>query len=190
MNAVPNLVERAGQGEQDAWAELVRRYDPMLRSIARNLGLTYEERADAAQTTWLHLARGLSRIREANRLGGWLATTMRHESLRLLALRRHENLVDDWSGLAVHASADAAGGPDAEIVRIERDRLLWQAVDALPAHQRTLIRLLSRASKPSYQEVARVMAMPVGSIGPTRARALLRLRELLTEQGVSAGTVI
>jgi RNA polymerase sigma factor (sigma-70 family) len=184
MNALPILVERAGQGDEDTWTELVRRYDPMLQSIARSLRLTHEEGADAAQTTWLQLARCLSRIRDPNRLGGWLATTMRHESLRLLGHRRHENLVDDWSGV----TARSGGGLDTEIVRIERDRLLWQAVDALPAHQRTLIRLLSRASKPSYQEIARAMTMPVGSIGPTRARALLRLRELLTQQGVNADT--
>ena len=184
MNALPILVERAGQGDEDTWTELVRRYDPMLQSIARSLRLTHEEGADAAQTTWLQLARCLSRIRDPNRLGGWLATTMRHESLRLLGHRRHENLVDDWSSV----TARSGGGLDTEIVRIERDRLLWQAVNALPAHQRTLIRLLSRASKPSYQEIARAMAMPVGSIGPTRARALLRLRELLTEQGVNADT--
>ncbi|MBG0566762.1 sigma-70 family RNA polymerase sigma factor [Actinoplanes sp. NEAU-A11] len=121
---LPILVQRAGQGDEDAWTELVRRYNPMLRSIARSLRLTAEE-----------------------------------------------------------------GGLDAEIVRSERDRLLWQAVDDLPAHQRKLMLLLSRGPKPSYQQVAQVMAMPVGSIGPTRARALQRLRDLLTERGVSADTL-
>jgi RNA polymerase sigma factor (sigma-70 family) len=182
MNVLPILVQRAGQGDEQAWTQLVQRYNPMLRTIARSLRLSQEEGADAAQTTWLELTRNLGRIRDPDRLGSWLATTMRHESLRLLGTRRREQLVDDWSVMP----ARAGGGVDAEITRLERDRLLWQAVDDLPAHQRTLMRMLSRASRPSYQEVAREMAMPVGSIGPTRARALLRLRGLLAERGVEA----
>ncbi|MFI5889593.1 RNA polymerase sigma factor [Actinoplanes sp. NPDC051513] len=182
MNVLPILVDQAGHGDEDAWTELVRRYHPMLRSIARGMRLTPEEGADAAQTTWLELTRSLNRIRDPDRLGSWLATTMRHESLRLLSRRRREHLTDDWSGIPERSG----GSLDAEIVRMERDRLLWQAVDDLPAHQRRLIRLLSRAAKPSYREIARTMAMPVGSIGPTRARALLRLRDLLAERGISA----
>jgi RNA polymerase sigma factor (sigma-70 family) len=143
MNMLPILVQRAGQGDEDAWTELVRRYNPMLRSIARSMRLTAEEGADASQTTWLKLTRHLSQIRDPDRLGSWLATTMRHESLRLLCQRRREQLRDDWSGVP-----ERDGGLDAEIVRSERDRLLWQAVDDLPAHQRKLMLLLSRGPNP------------------------------------------
>lgn len=182
MNTLPTLVAQAAQGDQDAWTELVRRYHPMLRSIARTLRLTEDEAADASQTTWLMLTRHIGRIREPERMGGWLSTTMRHECLRVLGRRTLEDLVDDWSAVRL----PAAGGLDAHVVRAERDQLVREAVDDLPGHQRKLMLVLSQASEPSYQQVAEVMSMPVGSIGPTRARALRRLRGLLEGRGVDS----
>ena len=57
--------------------------------------------------------------------------------------------------------------------------LLWRAVDRLPRRQRQLVLAMSATPPPPYEELAQRLSMPVGSIGPTRARALHNLRRLL-----------
>jgi DNA-directed RNA polymerase specialized sigma24 family protein len=60
-------------------------------------------------------------------------------------------------------------------LRAERDGSLEEALDALPLHQRRLMQLLLAEPELSYRDVAERLGIPIGSIGPTRARALERL---------------
>ena len=180
MRDLATLVNRAAGRDESAWAELVAEFGPTMRSIAAGFRLTGEEAADAAQTTWLRLLNHIGRIREPDRIAGWLATTMRRECGRTLRKRGYEQELDDWMA----ESADDGEGVVAAVLRDERDRALWRMVDRLPTLQRRLVLALSDESAPSYQEVAAAMVIPIGSIGPTRARALTRLKRLLTEQGV------
>jgi RNA polymerase sigma factor (sigma-70 family) len=181
MSEISTLVARAANREEPAWGELVARHNPMLRSIARGFRLTDQEAADAAQTTWLRLVLHITRLREPDHVAGWLASTMRHECLRLLRLRGREDLVDDWARVGPAAEEPT----DSALLRAERARSLWRAVDRLPPHQRRLLLALSSATEPSYKEVAAAMSIPIGSIGPTRARALSRLRDLLADDGLN-----
>jgi DNA-directed RNA polymerase specialized sigma24 family protein len=57
---------------------------------------------------------------------------------------------------------------------------LWQAAERLPVRCRKLLRVLMASPPPSYAEVAAALGLPIGSIGPTRARCLERLRQELT----------
>src|SRR4051794_12825258 len=84
MRDLATLVIRAAGRDESAWAELVAEFGPMMRSIAAGFRLTAEEAADAAQTTWLRLLKHIGRIREPDRIAGWLATTMRRECGRTL----------------------------------------------------------------------------------------------------------
>ena len=58
----------------------------------------------------------------------------------------------------------------------ERRRALWAAVDGLPARRRALMVLLAREPALSYEQIAAALGIPVGSIGPTRARCVEALR--------------
>jgi RNA polymerase sigma factor (sigma-70 family) len=172
----------AAAGDERTWATLVPEYDGMLRGIGRRLRLTPEEGADAAQTTWLRLVEHLHTIREPEKLAGWLAVTMRREAIRVLTRRRRERLTDDVEA----AGTPPAGTPgvDARVLSAERDAMVRHAVDQLPARQRTLLRALAATPQPSYHQVASALAIPVGSVGPTRARALCRLRATLADLDV------
>jgi DNA-directed RNA polymerase specialized sigma24 family protein len=66
----------------------------------------------------------------------------------------------------------------------QRDAALWRAFDRLPARDQALLRLLVTDPQPSYQEISAALDMPIGSIGPTRARSLERLRVELARDGV------
>jgi RNA polymerase sigma factor (sigma-70 family) len=171
-----DLVARVRDGDQDAWVALTDRYTSMLWSVARSMRLSSVDAADAVQTTWLRLVERLDSLREPERLGGWLATTMRRECLAIL--RRRERV---QVGTAQWWESIAAGGDplDEALVRQERDAALWKAFHALQPRCQALLRVLMADPPPHYAEVAAALDIPVGSIGPTRQRCLNSLRRIL-----------
>src|SRR5689334_4030469 len=87
------LVLLARDGDQAAWDELVKRLEPVIRSVTRRHRLRAADAADVAQFTWLQLTRHLPRLHEPARVPGWVATTARHECLKLLRRSQREALV-------------------------------------------------------------------------------------------------
>lgn len=179
------LVKRACDGDQAAWDAIVDRYTNLLWSVARGYRLDRADAADVIQVAWLRLVEHLPRVRDPERVGAWLATTVRRECLQLVGARkRHGGSVDD----EVLQSLPDAGPPvDARLLADERDHALWQAFSRMPARCQRLLRILTTDPPPSYQDVSEVLEMPVGSIGPTRARCLDRLRSLLDEVASDVG---
>ncbi len=168
------LLETAARGDQAAWDTLVDRYASLLWAVARGHRLSDADAADVVQTTWLKLVENLGKIKDPDRLPGWLATTARHECLRLLRRAGRERPADDrdWPDEpAGHAGVDAA------LLLDERNATLWRALATLSEQCRQLLRVLMATPPPSYADVAAALDMPVGSIGPTRQRCLARLRE-------------
>lgn len=178
MHQVELIVAAAGAGDQRAWDALVRRFDPMLRRVVSGFRLPPDQVDDALQATWLRLFRHVQGLENPGAVGGWLATTARRESLRVLQRATREvpmgeNLeVDEPDPYATDALDALADAEQAAAVRA--------ALLALPPHERALVELLIREPAPTYDDIATELAIPVGSIGPTRGRALARLRRLLT----------
>jgi RNA polymerase sigma factor (sigma-70 family) len=180
------LVKRASNGDQTAWDALVDRYTNLLWSVARGYRLDQADAADVIQVAWLRLVEHLPRLRDPERVGAWLATTVRRECLQVIAARkRHGGPVDDEILTAV---PDEAGPVDTRILTDERDRALWQAFARMQERCQRLLRVLMADPPPSYQDVAEALTMPVGSIGPTRARCLERLRDLLDDVNTGVGS--
>jgi RNA polymerase sigma factor (sigma-70 family) len=181
--SVTDLVDRARNGDQSAWNELVERYSRLLWSVARAHRLPRAEAADVVQMTWLLLVENLDHIRDPERLPGWLATTARRECLRTLRLSNRErpSEPDDsyWD-----APDEDAEPLDARLLVEERDAVLWGCFKRLPGRCQALLRVLMATAPPSYAEVSAAMDLPIGSIGPTRGRCLGRLRELVAEAGL------
>src|SRR4051812_31229099 len=84
MAEVAELVRAAADGDQVAWDELVDRYNGLVWSVARSHRLSSVDASDVVQTTWLRLVEYLGRLQDPERVGAWLATTARRESLRTL----------------------------------------------------------------------------------------------------------
>lgn len=170
------LVERALCGEERAWDGLVERYADLVWSIARGHGLDSADSADVSQTTWLRLAEHLGLIRDPDRLGAWLATTARRECLRTLRRMKRQIPVESCiESLCGTIGEPTTAGEDL-LLEEERDEALWRAFEALSGPCKALLRALLADPPPSYAEVSQAFDMPVGSIGPTRARCLGRLR--------------
>ena len=169
---VGRLVERAADGDHDAWNELVDEFADLVWAIARSHRLSDEDAADVSQTTWCKLVEHLDRLKEPGRVGAWLVTTARRESI---ACKPRAARMVPW-GDDPPELADIAPQHDARLLREERDEALWTAFTRLDERDRTLLRMTVAEPSPCYKEVGAVLGMPVGSIGPTRGRALERLR--------------
>jgi RNA polymerase sigma factor (sigma-70 family) len=173
------LVKRAADGDQLAWDSLVERYTNLMWSVARGYRLERSDAADVVQVAWLRLVEHLGGLRDPERVGSWLATTVRRECLQLLATRKRRGTVLDDQIL--DGVPDPAAPVDTGLLTKERDVALWQAFAGLPERCQKLLRVLMVDPPPSYVDVSASLEMPIGSIGPTRARCLDRLRGLLGE---------
>jgi RNA polymerase sigma factor (sigma-70 family) len=178
------LVRRAAGGDQEAWDELVRGHAGLVWTVARLHGLSSSDAADVSQFTWLRLVEHVRGLREPERLAAWLATTARRESRRVARRAALQVPMEDLD-------RSGAGGDDppadGRVLLAERDARLWEAFGRLTPRCRELLGLLLMTDDDlSYAEVGGALGMPVGSIGPTRARCLACLRRVVSAAGVTA----
>lgn len=172
---VTTAVLAAREGDQAAWDRLVDRFVPLVASVVRRHRLYGQDAEDVSQTVWLRLVEHLDAIREPRALPGWIVTTTRNECLRVITARRRSTPFDPSTREDLADPADPAD-PDEAMVRGERHEALLSALAQLPDHQRDLLLLMMADPPLSYAEIGRTLGIPVGSIGPTRARALDRVR--------------
>ena len=169
------LLARVNDGDESAWNELVDHFSGLVWSVARSFRLSKASTDDVVQTVWLRLAEYSTRIREPNRLASWLATATRHEALRVI--RGHQRLVP-------HSDFSETSEPTSRSIEdIITDDVTLQAVlqafDRLTAADQQLLRLLCAVPPIDYQTIAETLGRSIGSIGPSRARCLEKLRRLL-----------
>lgn len=168
------LVEAASAGEPQAWRELIDRYAVLIRSVCRSHRLCDADAEDVAQLTWLRAVEHIGRLHDPDRFGAWVGTTARHECLRVLQGRKR--VVPTSDEVRNPMFANFVDEDEIELAA-ERRAAVRQALTVLPGKQRTLLTLLHSERAPSYDAISAQLGMPVGSIGPTRGRALERLRK-------------
>jgi RNA polymerase sigma factor (sigma-70 family) len=173
------LVRAAASGNQGAWEGLVNEFSPLVLGVARAHRLSEADASDVAQTTWLRLVEHLERIEDPDRVCGWLATTAWRESVRVL--RRASKQIVTEQVPEPTAEEDVAQ----TIVTAERDAAMREAFHRLRGRDQALLRLLVADPAPSYEQIGEILQMPVGSIGPTRARSLTRLRREAARVGLT-----
>ena len=171
-----DLVAGARRGERWAWDALVKRYQSLVRTVASGYRLNHRDVEDVNQTVWLRLVEYLDRIREPRALPKWLITTASNESRRLARTRQRTLLINMLDEPVQERETEQPGAPDTDLLRRELAQTLQQGLAELPTAQQLLLTLLASDRQPSYREISRILTIPVGSIGPTRARSLARLR--------------
>jgi RNA polymerase sigma factor (sigma-70 family) len=182
--AVIALVARVREGDQRAWDEIVERYAPLVWSICLRYRLSRPDTDDVGQSVWLLAVERIGDLREPAALPGWLATTARRECLRVLrAAQRH-----DIPGLPPEDQLPRESAMiEEEIIAAERDAALRAAFAELPRGCHQLLSMLVSDPPCSYADISATLDMPVGSIGPMRARCLARLRRSPHLTAVLAG---
>jgi RNA polymerase sigma factor (sigma-70 family) len=173
------LVAAACEGGSDAWAEIVVRYERLVLGVVGSFRLQEADAADAAASTWLRAMEGLPALRDPERLGGWLRTIARRECLGVL----RQTVFEEPSDVASAAVPALDPGPEAVVVACEVGRVITDAMARLPGRGQRLIFALFYLPRASYTTVAADADMPIGSIGPTRKRALGALRAGLEQAG-------
>ncbi len=169
------LVNAAARGDQGAWDLIVKRYLPLVYSVIGNFRLSRSDAQDVNQTVWLRLVEHLDDIRDPRALPGWIAVTTRNEALHLLRKRTRTVQFDPMSN-PMFDDHPQSPSIDEDLLRSERRQVLREALAELPQKQRELLLLLVADPPVSYREISKRLRIPLGSIGPTRARYLERLR--------------
>ena len=169
----------ARDGDRRALDALVDDLNPLVWHVARGQGITRAQAEDVVQTVWLTLLRNLAAIAEPRAVVRWLITTTRREALRAVSVGGHEAPLDDEVAERLRAQD---GLPEQEALRRERNSQLWTAFRRLSERCQHLLRLTVLAGRAEYREVAELLGVPRGSVGPTRGRCLTALREALAKE--------
>lgn len=184
---IADLVRAAAGGDTAAWTAIVKHFSGLVWSITRGYRLASHDAADVFQTTWLRLAEHLDRIASPERLGAWLATTARRESLRVARASARTIPAQDGTLIGLghvddHTPEQTVLDAEQAMLDSERARQLWRAFRELSDRCQQLLRVLMASPPPAYAEVGAALGMPVGSIGPSRARCLDQLRQMLADK--------
>ncbi|WP_202033213.1 sigma-70 family RNA polymerase sigma factor [Nocardioides sp. WS12] len=181
------LVPAAREGDQNAWNAIVDRFLPLVNALVRGYRLAEADGDDVSQTVWLRLVEHLGALREPDALPGWIRTTTRNECLRLLTTRGRVRPVDPQDHGGLDAVEDDIA--DDDLLAVERRNLLREAMAELPAARRELLLLLLADPPVGYEQISERLGIPIGSIGPTRARALEQLRRTRALRGLGPDLV-
>jgi RNA polymerase sigma factor (sigma-70 family) len=176
------LIQQCRRGNAGAWRQVLNRYERLVFSIPLRYGLSQDDAADIAQLTFAALVQNIDNLAEDSRLGAWLSTVARRGTWRLLGRRRREIPSEHLESTSVAESAVVLGKSDADsIERWELTDWLDMGLSQLNERCRALLTALYfRPELSSYAEVAEHLGMPLGSVGPTRARCLKRFKRVLS----------
>jgi RNA polymerase sigma factor (sigma-70 family) len=165
------LVDRVRGGDATAWDAIVEGLQGIVWSTLSGFRLSAEDRNDVFAAAFFRLYERIDTIREPQKLPGWMATTTRHEALGVARSRQRTEPRDDLG------EREQVSRPlDEQLLDDELHTAVRAAFSRLsPSHQE-LLRLLTTEPPLSYDEIAELLDIPRGSIGPTRQRCLERLR--------------
>jgi RNA polymerase sigma factor (sigma-70 family) len=167
-------------GDATAVDDLVATMTPVLWHVVRAYGHDREAAGDVIQATWLGFVRLHQTIQDPQAVASWLITSARRGAATQARTARRADPVDDEVLAAVlpdDVSAETVALLDDEAAR------LWRAVATVDERCRKLLRVIAFMDRPDYQSLSQDLDMPVGSIGPTRARCLDKVRTALKEGG-------
>jgi RNA polymerase sigma factor (sigma-70 family) len=170
------LLVRAQVGDRDCLHEIVTELNPLLWNVTRAQGLGCADAEDVVQTVWLSLVSGLATIRTPEALISWLVTAAKRESWRVRKARERTPTVNSDE---IPETVDPDEPVEERVLAKERRQMVRDALTMLSPRCTELLRVLAFSDHADYATVARVLGMPLGSIGPSRGRCLAKLRTAL-----------
>lgn len=177
------LLLECRRGDETAWTALVKRYQKLVYAIPRRAGLDEDLAAEVFQEVFTTLFEKLDEIKQPERLQAWIVTTARRKTWRLLSrevISQRAWRVEEDQELEMLGLPDEAPLADDLLVQLEEQHRVRTALAELDERcQKLLTLLFYRETPPSYAEIAGAVGVPEGSIGPTRARCLKKLQQLL-----------
>jgi RNA polymerase sigma factor (sigma-70 family) len=171
-------VEDLRAGQPAAWQQFMKEQGRVILAVGRRVGLDANDREELFQNTCLIAYRSIEQLRDASRLSSWVYSIAYRTGIELARKRKQLGGPDDPE---LERLASTEPSPEQILERIETSRNVRQSLDKIGDTCRDLLDLLYlHPEEPSYEEISRRLSMPIGSIGPTRARCLEKLRKALT----------
>lgn len=176
------LIQACLRGDERAWEALLERYERLIYSIPRRYGMSEHEAAEVFQNVCITLLEQLERLRHYEKLGAWLVTTTRRECWRQWRQSKASDPATQDDPFTPPTAPEAS--PEEVVAEYEEHMRVRRALERLAEGCRKLLwHLYYDPAQPSYADIARRLNLPLGSIGPTRARCLEKLRLVLEESG-------
>ena len=172
------LVAASKQGDQDAFAQLVQRYQRRVFNLVFRMLQQYEEASEITQETFLAAWQGLPSFRGDARFPTWLYRIAYNCSLKQLELRKRDKALQ--AAMQEEQLLERAGDDhraDAELEARDRQALIQEHLSTMPAKYRIVL-ILRHLQDKTYEEMAEILAMPIGTI----KTHLFRARNLLKER--------
>jgi len=183
----PALIAACLNGDLPSWDALIDRYQGFIYTLTLRMGVSAPDADDIFQNVCVSLFQHLGDLRDTSRLSGWLATAIRQEVWRLARRPRAlplSSLVEEGETEERRRGAAPTLTPEEEVLKLEREHLVRQGLQHLSEPCKELLSLLYSEDPPcSYAEMAARLQIPLGSIGPKRARCLEQLRKILANFG-------
>lgn len=178
------LLGAARNGDEGAWEQIITRYQPLVDTISRRHRLAPYDANDVSQYVWMQLLAHIDRLREPQALRGWISATARHRCYEILRTHKRSVSVDPLvicrfelvDTTARRTNSESRFAVDDDLLRAEQRRAIRQGLAELTETQQKLLLLLVADPPVPYCEISRRMNVPIGSIGPTRARLLKKLQ--------------
>lgn len=160
------LVERAAQGDADAFGELVRRHSSLMRAYVFRIVGSLADTDDVVQEAFVIAWKQLPTLRDPSAVKAWLMRIAGREALTFVSRRPAEAVLDEH----VAALPTASALPEQTVVRGAQLRALSDALDKLKEDQRRCW-LLREVAECSYDEIAEQMDIPPSTVRGLLARA-------------------
>jgi RNA polymerase sigma-70 factor (ECF subfamily) len=174
VNSDARIVERVKGGQVDEYAELVARYERLVRAVAWRIVRERHAVDDVAQEAFVAAFESLGSLRNGAKFGPWLLGIVRHHAARVVRHRaRAPALVPEADATAV----DNSGLSDLS-------ELLLELVERLPERERILVGLKCLQGY-SVEEIAEITGRPVGTVTKQLSRAYERLRNWFSRETTS-----
>ncbi len=174
------IAELARNDNEEAWEQLISRFQPLIDSITRRHRLAPTDAQDVSQYVWTQLLCHINTLREPRALPGWITTTTKHRCYEVL--RGHKRLVTADPLVMSTTNSDGYCAIDDELLRAEQRNVVRQGLAELREDQQQLLLMLVADPPVPYSEISQRMQLPIGSIGPTRARLLIKLKKSLAKR--------
>lgn len=180
-----DIIERCRRGDIGAFNELVKRYERQVYNFAYRLTNNYDDASDIAQDAFLRVYNAIGTFRGDASFSTWLfrITTNVFLDERKRARAHPKTSLDDCIELdessVTRQIEDTGPTPEMITEEAERSKILQNAIATLPEYQRAMV-VLYHGQQKSYEEIAEIMDLPIGTVKSRLNRARLALKEKLS----------
>jgi RNA polymerase sigma-70 factor (ECF subfamily) len=177
------IIQRCKEGDAQAWDTLIAQYEKSVYKFAYSLSRNYDDAADIAGQVFVRLYENIKSFRNDSHFTSWLFCIVRNVYVDTCIRAPHRNHLSLDDGMEFEGErlfreiVDPSPTPEESSIDQERRALLSTAIQHLPEYQRRIM-VMYHSENRSYEEIAQVTGLSLGTVKSrlSRARSMLRTR--------------